>query len=399
MDDNIRNLITSGTKIELARLEIDGEPKRQGHGEITLEDQKITLTIIGNSGTSANFGELLEIKAEMTDGKILVVTGCPHKFTSGRYPKIVMHVREVVGRRSGRDPDEQTNEAMEVITANLYFKELAACNGRAVIREEREAIGGIHHEEKLDHLVIEGDRIYVQKRDGLEITYAPNQGECRDAWVPVTAAIAYIHGTVAWPYYKEFQTKGDTDFVLRNDLDLPKTELKPINGLLGDLYPDAAVNVVKSIIGLISTHAFREEIHDILHYFTVGTAYDAVPGTLVATAALEGLCRLLEGKIDSRKPSAKKIIEEAISNLYLGADVVDPGLGSWDRVRNTLAHGHFQRALESCVHPKKPVRAANEGILHDLSRISGLFHAIILKTAGYSGPYCTSILEDKVGRI
>ena len=50
----------------IARLEIDGEPKRQGHGEITLEDQKITLTIIGNSGTSANFGELLKIKAEMT---------------------------------------------------------------------------------------------------------------------------------------------------------------------------------------------------------------------------------------------------------------------------------------------------------------------------------------------
>jgi hypothetical protein len=399
MDDKIRNLITCGTKIELARLEIGGETKRQGHGEITLEDQKITLTIIGNSGPSTNFGELLKIKAEMTDGKILVATGFPHKFTSRRYPRIVMHIREVVGRRSGKDPDEQTNEAPEVITTNLCFKELAVRNGKTIIREEREGIGGIHHEEKLDHLVIEGDRIYVQERNGLEITYAPDQGESRDAWLPVTAAIAYIHGTVSWPYYKAFQTKGDTDFVLTNDLDLPKTELKPINDRLGDLSPDAAVNMVKSIIGLISTHAFKTQIHDILHYFTVGTAYDAVPGTLVAAAALEGLCRLLEGKIDSDRPSAKEIIEEAISKLVLGKDVVDPGLASWDRVRNTLAHGHFQRALEARVHPKKPMRAANEGILHDLSRISGLFHAIILKTARYSGPYCTSVLEDKMGRI
>jgi hypothetical protein len=117
-------------------------------------------------------------------------------------------------------------------------------------------------------------------------------------------------------------------------------------------------------------------------------------------AALEGLCRLLEGKIDGQGgPSAKQIIEAATANLHLGQDIVAPGLNSWDRVRNTLAHGHFQHAHRSLVHPQKPARAANETILHDLSRISGLFHAITLKVAGYSGRFALSILEDKEGQI
>jgi hypothetical protein len=41
MNTEISDLIRSGKKIALARLEIDGEPKRLGHGELTFDDQTI----------------------------------------------------------------------------------------------------------------------------------------------------------------------------------------------------------------------------------------------------------------------------------------------------------------------------------------------------------------------
>jgi hypothetical protein len=86
------------------------------------------------------------------------------------------------------------------------------------------------------------------------------------------------------------------------------------------------------------------------------------------------------------------------ARLRLAQDTVALGLNSWERVRDTLAHGIFQRAHQSLVHPRKPARPANENIVHDLSRISGLFHAIILKEAN-TGPFALSILEDKDGHI
>jgi hypothetical protein len=215
----------------------------------------------------------------------------------------------------------------------------------------------------------------------------------------ITTAVAYIHGAASWPYYVEIQAKGDATFSLRNSFHLPKTFLRPISNRLAKLNPEAVVNVVRSASELIATHRFSGEVHDILHNFIVGTGHDAVAGTLLAAAALEGLCRLLEGKIDSLKPSAKKIIEAATARLHLGSDVVLLGLNSWDRVRNTLSHGHFHRAHLCVVHPQRPARAANENILHDLSRISGLFHAIILKEAKYTGPFALSILEDKEAQI
>jgi hypothetical protein len=39
------------------------------------------------------------------------------------------------------------------------------------------------------------------------------------------------------------------------------------------------------------------------------------------------------------------------------------------------------------------------GIIHDLSRIAGLFHAIILKAGKYRGPVAASLLEDKIVQI
>src|SRR5271166_952166 len=105
MNSNIRHLITSGRRIELAHLEIHGEPKGQGHGEITLEDQKITLTMIGNRAARVKLAKDLKIKAETRDGEILLITGRPHEIENGHYPKIAMHVNEVMGRRSAREPD------------------------------------------------------------------------------------------------------------------------------------------------------------------------------------------------------------------------------------------------------------------------------------------------------
>jgi hypothetical protein len=205
---------------------------------------------------------------------------------------------------------------------------------------------------------------------------------------------------LSWLYYVEVQTKGDATFTLRNSFNLPTTVLRPITSRLANSNPDAVINVVKSTSELIATHRFKDEIHDILHNFVIGTAGDAVPGTLVAVAALEGLCRLLEGKIDGpRRPSAKEIIEATTARLRLGQDTVTLGLNSWERVRDTLAHGIFQRAHQSLVHPRKPARPANESIVYYLSRISGLFHAIILKEAKYSGLFALSILEDKEGWI
>jgi hypothetical protein len=238
------------------------------------------------------------------------------------------------------------------------------------------------------------------KNDGVQITYIPDHGASPDAWVPITTAVAYVHGALSWPYYVEVQTKRDATFTLRNSFNLPRTFFRPITSDLADSNPDAVVNVVKTVSELIATHRFKDEIHDILHNFIIGTAGDAVPGTLVAVAALEGLCRLLEGKIDGpRSPSAKQIIEATAARLRLGQDTVALGLNSWERVRDTLAHGIFQRAHQSLVHPRKPARPANENIVHDLSRISGLFHAIVLKEATYTGPFALSILEDKEGEL
>src|ERR1700730_8241809 len=101
MNTKIRDLIKFGRKIALAQLEIDGEPKRLGHGELTFEEQTIALTMIGNKGTSVDLTEDLKIKAETETGEILIITGRPHEVARRLYPKITMNVNVVLGRRSG----------------------------------------------------------------------------------------------------------------------------------------------------------------------------------------------------------------------------------------------------------------------------------------------------------
>jgi hypothetical protein len=56
--------------------------------------------------------------------------------------------------KSGKDPDEKTNDPPETIIANINVKELAATNGTAVITEERLDISSHAVRTKRDHLVI-----------------------------------------------------------------------------------------------------------------------------------------------------------------------------------------------------------------------------------------------------
>jgi hypothetical protein len=107
MKTEISDLITSGKKITLARLEIDGEPKRPGHGELTFDDRTVGLTMIGHKGISVDPGEDLKVKAETEDGEILIITGSPHKVARRLYPQIAINVNVVLGRRSGKDPDKK----------------------------------------------------------------------------------------------------------------------------------------------------------------------------------------------------------------------------------------------------------------------------------------------------
>src|SRR5260370_26819404 len=143
---------------------------------------------------------------------MLIITGRPHELAHRHYPKIKVNVNKVMGRKSGKDPDENTNDPPETIITNINVKELVATNGTAVITEERLDINSHAIHTKRDHLVIVPNRIHVLEDDGLRITYETEQGESQDAWIPITTDVAYIHGTASWPYYVEIQAKGDATF-------------------------------------------------------------------------------------------------------------------------------------------------------------------------------------------
>ena len=157
-----------------------------------------------------------------------------------------MNVNVVLGRRSGKDPDEKTNDPPEVFVTNRDVEQLIATNGAATITEDRPAISSHTSDTKMDHLVVEPDRIHVLEKGGLQITYIPGQVASPDAWVPTTTAVAYVHGALSWPYYVEIQTKGDATFTLSNSFNLPTTVLRPILSQLAKSNP-GAVNKCRQI--------------------------------------------------------------------------------------------------------------------------------------------------------
>jgi len=309
----------------------------------------------------------------------------------------VVQIDKIRARESGKDPDENVADAPEEITSNLAIQKLAAYNAATTTTIQSSALGmGASHTIR-DCLVID-DNTYVLEKHDLRITWRAQPNQDINLGIPLLAAVAYLHGAPAWHYHQTVRTKKDKFYELRNNLKLPITSLTPLTNRLADACPHHAVNVIKSVATLLSVHRFREELHDVLHNFIVGTAraVDGIAATLLAVAATEGLCRVLQGQRD--RGDAKQIITDTAKALQLPDQIVDPGLTSWERVRNTLAHGHFYQAHNRYINLYKP-RSANENILHDLSRVSGLFHAIFLKKARYAGQFALSKFEDREAEI
>jgi hypothetical protein len=383
MNNAIRRLVLEAQNLHLAHVSIEGTTQRDGHGFLSRQGNVLTLTIFASNGTIVGLKENLRVKAETQSGEILIIEGRPHAITRGHYPRVEMHFDKLLGTNSGNDPASLQDKTIERITTRLSISDLIGANAKTIITEDRPEIEDYLSHEKTDCLVIEPDHFYVRQENGLEITCNLKPEEHRNVWLPITSAIAYIHGVPCWPYFTKLQGKNDATFELRNVLDLPRTKLRPIGNSTAMCHPTSLVQIAKSIAEMFSVHPASKKIHQILHNFVIGTAGDGVAGTLVAAAALEGLCRLLEGKIDGQRAPAKDIIKMAAGSLGLDLPPFSPALESWDRVRNTLAHGIFHRAYDVYPNPKKSRRLPGEDIIHDLSRIAGLFHAIILKAAKY----------------
>ena len=91
MNTKIRSLINSGKETDLAQLEIEGEPKGLGHGQLSFENH--------DKGTSIHLTQDLKIKAETEDGEILIVTGRPHEVAREFCTKVTMNLQEVLAQR------------------------------------------------------------------------------------------------------------------------------------------------------------------------------------------------------------------------------------------------------------------------------------------------------------
>jgi hypothetical protein len=400
-------LVESNSYIELAHLEVEG--KGAGHGRIELDDRSIVLTAITKATAAIMPSEFLKVKATTLDGGILRLTGVVSSIQYSQRPsslhteylQLVIQTYEVRACKSGKDPDENTPKALERITSNLAIKKLATHNAATITTIQSPTLG-TSVRPKNDCLVIDENTFVVENSD-LRIIWKPQSNQDINSGIPLLAAIAYLHGAPAWYYHQAVCTKEDEFYELRNNLKLPITDLTPLTDRLAAIYPQHAINVLKSIATLLSEHQFREQIHDVLHNFIVGTArtVDGVAATLLAVAATEGLCRVLQGQVLPRQRArgdAKQIITDTTRSLRLADQIIDPGLTSWERVRNTLAHGHFYRAHDRYINVNKP-RSEDENIIHDLSRVSGLFHAILLKTAGYAGQFALSKFEDLEAEI
>jgi hypothetical protein len=399
MNDPFLTLVESETPIELAHLEVEG--KTEGHGRIVVNDRSIVLRAITKATAGIRPGEDVKVKATTLDGRILRISGCLMSINNQlqpltEYQALLVRVNAVRARASGKDPDEDLTDTPEEITINIAIPKLIASNATTTTSVQISTLGIGSQDTTRDCLILRDNTFILEKGD-LRITWKRHPNQDANCGIPLLAAVAYLHGAPAWYYYQRVQTRKDRCYVLRNNLKIPITSLTPLTKRLADLYPDHAINVVNSASTLLSEHQFREKLHDVVHNFIVGTArvVDGVAATLVAAAATEGLCRVLQNK---KNRDAKQIIGNPAKELGLPKEIIDLGLTSWQRVRNTLAHGHFYLAHDRDAKPDLP-RSANENILHDLSRVSGLFHAILLKTAGYSGPVAISKFEDRDAEI
>jgi len=401
MNSFFLNLVESNFPIELAHLQVEG--KSEGHGRIIIDNHCILLNAITKAAPVIRPGEDLKVKTTTLDGAILHMTGfvlsskTSQRGPSAPYVQLVAEINQVRGRKSGKDPDEDLDDAPEEITTNLAIQKLAAYNAETITTVKNSALETGETHTRRDCLVID-DEAYVLKRVDLRVTFSPRANQDISAGIPLIAAVAYLHGAPMWYYYQTVRTKKDEFHELRNHLKLPITRLTPLTDRLAETHPDHVISIIKAVERLLSEHQFREQIHDVLHNFIVGTAdsVDGVAATLVAAAATEGLCRVLQG--EGKRGNAGQIIRDTAKGCQLPNHLADPGLRSWERVRDTLAHGHFYRVHDRYVNPNIP-RSADENVIHDLSRVSGLFHAILLKTAGYSGPVAISKFEDREAEI
>jgi hypothetical protein len=400
MNDIFISLVESNSYIELAHLQVEG--KTEGHGRIEVKDRSIVLSAI-TKAAEIRPGEDLKLKATARDSAIFRITGSvlsvetSQRGTFAQYLRLTVQIDEVRGRESGKDPDEDLADAPEKITSNIAIPKLFASNATTTISVGISVLNVGSTDIKSDCLVIDDNSYVLQRRD-LRVTWKPQPNRNIDSGIPLLAAVAYLHGAPTWYYYQSVRTKEDEFHQLRNNLKLPVTRLTPLTERLAKPHPEHAISVIKAITRLLSEHQFREQIHDMLHNFIVGTAdsVDGVAATLLSAAALEGLCRVVQGQ--GEKGKANQMIRDTGKDLQLPDYVIEQGLKCWERVRDTLAHGHFYRAHNRDMNAHIP-RSPDENIIHDLSRISGLFHAILLKTAGYAGPVAISKFEDRQAEI
>jgi hypothetical protein len=106
---------------------------------------------------------------------------------------------------------------------NLCVSDLIAANAKTIVTKNQPEIQCCSSHRATDCLSIDSDRFYVRQENGLEINYCLKPGEDRRIWLPITSAIAYIHGVPCWPYFTEFHgsTEPPSNFHAARGMYLP----------------------------------------------------------------------------------------------------------------------------------------------------------------------------------